>query len=260
MATTKLPVIFVGHGSPLSVLPDNIYGRAWRTLGQELTKPRAILMISAHWNIAETAVSDILQPQQIYDFYGFPEELYTLKYNPPGSPELAEQVIKILAPILEVKINHEWGIDHGAWVPLRSFFPLADVPVVQLSLDYSQSAAVHYQIGQALRLLREQGVLIIGSGDMVHNLGLVKDDEQAEPYPWAKDFEAKILSAIATREHKSLIDYHHLGPEAKLAIPTPEHYLPLLYILALQDESDKIKYFVQGLAHGSVSMTSFICS
>jgi 4,5-DOPA dioxygenase extradiol len=258
MGKVKMPTIFVGHGSPMSALPHNIYGEAWRNLGLKLNKPKAILLISAHWTIDETAVSDVLKPQQIYDFYNFPEELYAIKYTPPGSPELAKQVIKILSPILEVKINNDWGIDHGAWIPLRSFFPEADVPVVQLSLDYSQPADIHYRIGQALRPLRKQGILIIGSGDIVHNLGRIKPDEKAEPYVWAKKFEERVLQHIAKKEHKFLIDYNNIGSEANLAIPTSEHYLPLLYILGLQDGDDQIDYFVEGTAYGSISMTSFM--
>ncbi len=258
MNTAKMPAIFVGHGSPMSALPHNSYSEAWRDLGLKLGKPKAILLISAHWTINETAVSDVLKPKQIYDFYGFPEELYQMKYSPPGSPELAQQVIKILAPILDVKINNDWGLDHGAWIPLKSFFPEADIPVIQLSLDYSLSADIHYRIGQALGPLREQGILIIGSGDMVHNLGQIKPEEDSEPYDWAKSFEEKIFQCIAKKEHKLLIDYHNIGPEAKLAIPTSEHYLPLLYILGLQAEDDKLDYFVKNIAHGSVSMTSFL--
>ena len=254
----KMPIIFVGHGSPMSALPDNIYSEAWRNLGLKLAKPKAILLISAHWVTNETAVSNVLKPKQIYDFYGFPDELYAIKYAPPGSPELAQHVIKILAPIVEVKIHNDWGLDHGAWIPLRSFFPKANVPVVQLSLNYSQSADTHYRIGQALKSLREEGILIIGSGDIIHNLGQINFDENAIPYSWAQKFEDIVLENISQNEHKLLIDYPSIGSEAKLAIPTPEHYLPFLYILGLRDKDDEIDYFVKNIAHGSISMTSFI--
>ncbi|MFZ4648422.1 MAG: 4,5-DOPA dioxygenase extradiol [Patescibacteria group bacterium] len=254
----KIPAIFVGHGSPMTALDDNKYRQSWQTLGEKLEKPKSILVISAHWYINETAVSTLFQPKQIFDFYGFPEELYSLQYNPVGSPELAAEVIKMLTPIVEVKINNEWGIDHGAWVPLNSLFPGAKVPVVQLSIDYSLSPERHYQIGEALRPLREQGIMIIGSGDIVHNLGLIEDKEDATPFPWAQDFENKVLKSIESGEHEPLINYSHLGVDSKLAIPTPEHYLPLLYILALQEKDKKVTYFAKGIAHGSISMTSFI--
>ena len=254
----KTPAIFVGHGSPMTTLEDNIYRQAWENLGKKLTKPKAILIISAHWYADKTAVSDLAQPRQIYDFYGFPEELYALKYNPPGSATLAKEVVKLLSPIIEVKIDNEWGIDHGAWVPLRSFFPQADIPVVQLSIDYTKSPAMHYKIGQALRPLREQGILIIGSGDIVHNLGQIKYDADAEPYPWAKEFEEKILQHINNKEHEILINYDKIDSMTRLAVPTPEHYLPLLYILALRDKEDALEYFTNGISYGSVSMTSFI--
>jgi 4,5-DOPA dioxygenase extradiol len=258
MEISKTPVIFIGHGSPMSVLPDNVYNKSWQELGLDLNKPKAILVISAHWNIAETAISDVLQPRQIFDFYGFPEELYTIKYNPLGSPELVKQIKKILDPILEIKINNEWGIDHGSWVPLRSLFPAADIPVVQLSLDYNKPAQWHYKIAQALKPLRAQGILIIGSGDMVHNLSLMDYDEEAKPFDWAINFEKKIVQAINSQDYEYLINYQNFGWEAKLAIPTPEHYLPLLYVLALQEPNDQIRWFINGIAHGSVSMTSFI--
>ena len=258
MTKIKTPAIFVGHGSPMSALMGNIYGQAWQNLGKQLIKPKAILVISAHWNIKETAVSSLLETKQIYDFYGFPEELYNIKYTPLGSPELAQKIIELLSPIVDVKINNEWGVDHGAWIPLKSFFPKADTPVIQLSLDYSKSAKFHYEIGKALKPLREQGVLIIGSGDMVHNLGQIEYNEDAAPYTWAKKFEKSIINCITNKEHGPLIDYQNLSPEAKLAIPTAEHYLPLLYILALQENDDELNYFVNSIAHGSISMTSFI--
>ena len=258
MKKIKTPAIFVGHGSPMSALNGNFYNKVWIDLGKTLKKPKAILVISAHWNIDKTAVSDVLKPHQIFDFYGFPEQLYNLKYEAAGSPELANKIIKLLKPLTKVEIDNEWGIDHGAWVPLNSFFPKADIPVVQLSIDYNKSADFHYQIGKALRPLREQDVLIIGSGDIVHNLQEIKYEENSEPFYWANDFEEKILTFIKLRDHQSLINYLNISPEAKLSIPTPEHYLPLLYTLALQEEDDSLNCFINSIAHGSISMTSFI--
>lgn len=254
----RMPVIFVGHGSPMSALANNHYSQAWKELGKTLIKPRAILVISAHWYIEETAVSDISEPKQIYDFYGFPDELYNLKYNPVGSRELAQEIIKILEPLTSVKINNDWGVDHGAWIPLLSFFPDADVPVVQLSLDLTKTSDEHYRIGQALKKLRNQDILIVASGDMVHNLGLIKYQEDSEPYDWAQSFEDKLIKLISSDDHKKLINYQDLGPEANLAIPTPDHYWPLLYALGLKESDEKVEYFVKGIAYGSVSMTSFI--
>jgi 4,5-DOPA dioxygenase extradiol len=258
MTKEKSPAIFIGHGSPMSAMPDDSFGKKWREFGKTLKKPKAILVISAHWNIEVTAVSDLKNPNQINDFYGFPQELYALKYEAKGSVELANDVRKILAPIVSVEINNEWGIDHGAWIPLASIFPEADVPVVQLSLDHFKSAQQHYDIAKALKPLREQGVMIIGSGDIVHNLREIDFNEKAQPFAWAEDFEKKVLAAIEKRDHQSLINFDELGEFAKLAIPTPEHFLPLLYVLALQEDDDKLEYFIQGIAHGSISMTSFV--
>lgn len=253
----KMPVVFIGHGSPMSVLPENKYNKAWKKLGQELPKPKAILVISAHWNIDSTSVSDRLEPKQIYDFYGFPDELYKINYKPVGSAELADEIIENIHEIADININNDWGIDHGAWVPLSALFPKADIPVMQLSLDYAKPAEFHYNLGKSLSFLREQGVLIIGSGDIVHNLGILDFDEDAKPFDWAENFEEEVIKHISNKNHSTLINYQEINHN-RLAIPTPEHYLPLLYILGLQDEDDKLEYFVKDIAHGSISMTSFI--
>ncbi|MEI7890566.1 MAG: 4,5-DOPA dioxygenase extradiol [bacterium] len=254
----KMPAIFVGHGSPMTADVDNAYNEAWRKFAKKLPKPKAIIVISAHWNIKDVAVSDLEKPKQIYDFYGFPDKLYKLKYPVAGSFELAEKVRKILAPIVDVKINNEWGIDHGGWIPLLSFFPEADVPVVQLSLDYSKSTQEHYDIGKALAPLREEGIMIIGSGDIVHNLREIEYEEDAKPFDWAVEFEQKVLTLIAKNDHKSLIDVENLDNKSYLSVPTIEHYLPLLYVLATKDKDDEVEYFAKGITHGSISMTSFV--
>ena len=237
---------------------DNYYGKQWREFGKKLTKPKAILVISAHWNIEKTAVSDLKNPKQIYDFYGFPQWLYDLKYPAKGSPELALQIKNLLAPLVQVQIDNEWGIDHGAWIPLASFFPAGDVPVLQLSLDSTKPTEFHYALGKMLRPLRDQEVLIIGSGDIVHNLRELEFEENAKPFPWAENFEKKVLQAIDGRNHKALIDYASFDSKASLAVPTAEHFLPLLYVLALQEDDDQLEYFVEGIAHGSISMMSFV--
>ena len=254
----KMPIIFVGHGSPMSALPDNIYSEAWRNLGLKLAKPKAILLISAHWVTNETAVSNVLKPKQIYDFYGFPDELYEIRYSVVGSPELAKKIQELLVPIEKIEFDNSWGIDHGAWVPLARLFPKADIPVVQLSINGSKAPEYHYQIGRALRNLREDGYLIVCSGNIVHNLGLIDFDESAVPFTWASKFDEYVSQLINSHDYQKLIDFEELGPEAKLSIPTPEHYLPLLYFLGLQFDNEEIKSFGEGISNKSISMRSLI--
>jgi 4,5-DOPA dioxygenase extradiol len=257
MTKSIMPAIFIGHGSPANAIEDNIYTQAWRELGKKLPKPQAILCISAHWYTDKTTVSNSEKPKQIYDFYGFPNELYEINYPVMGSPELAKTIKDLLSPIEEIGYDNSWGIDHGAWVPLMQMFPAADIPIVQLSINYNQPADFHYLLGQALKPLREQGVLIIGSGNIVHNLGLI-NFEDTNPYSWTTKFDKLIWQAIKDHDHSSLINFKNLGNEAELAIPTPDHYLPLLYILGLQNNDEKITSFVDGLVYKSISMRSLI--
>jgi len=257
MSKFIMPAIFVGHGSPTNANEDNAYTRSWKKIGSDLPRPKAILCISAHWNSEKTLISNLKDPRQIYDFYGFPEELYDLKYPAAGSPELAKQVKELLAPICEVEYDNNWGLDHGAWVPLSRIFPQADIPVVQLSLDYTKEASFHYALGQALRPLREQGVLIIGSGNIVHNLGRVEFGETVTPYDWATEFDELVAKLIESKDYDKLINFNDLGAAARLAIPTPEHYLPLLYILGLQTDAEKLNSFAEGIAYKSISMRSY---
>ena len=252
-----MPAIFIGHGSPINAIESNEYTKAWQLLGQELPKPKAILCLSAHWCIEETVISNLEQPQLIYDFYGFPDELYKIKYPVIGSPELAKQVKELLAPIVTVEYNNDWGIDHGAWVPLKWLFPEAEVPVVQLSINYNQTARFHYQIGKALGVLREQGVLIMASGNIVHNLNTISFDDE-EPYSWAIESDKIMADLIEAKQHKKLLDFRNLGEAVNLAIPTPDHYLPLLYILGLQKEKEKMISFAEGVAYKSISMRSYL--
>lgn len=253
-----MPAIFIGHGSPTNANEDNVYTRAWKNLGASLPRPKVILCISAHWNSEKTLISNSLAPKQIYDFYGFPEELYNLKYPAAGSPDLARQVKELLAPVTAVEYDNNWGIDHGAWVPLSLIFPEADIPVVQLSLAYTKEASFHYALGQALRPLREQGVLIMGSGNIVHNLGRVEFGETVAPYDWATEFDELVAKLVRAKDYDKLINFNDLGMAARLAIPTPEHYLPLLYILGLQTDGEKLNSLAEGIAYKSISMRSYL--
>lgn len=247
---TRMPVLFVGHGSPMNALADNAYTRSLADLQSILPRPEAILVISAHWLTTGTHVSCQQQPRQIYDFYGFPKELYTLDYPCSGAPWLAEAVQGLIPAAM---CNDKWGVDHAAWAVLRHIYPSADVPVVELSLDYRQPAAYHYELGRRLAPLREQGVLILGSGNVVHNLRVADFENMEATFPWAEEFEATIKNCLQTGDHAPLIDYQKL-PYAAKAIPTNEHYLPLLYIAALQAENEQWAFFHEGIQNASVSM------
>jgi 4,5-DOPA dioxygenase extradiol len=252
MTTNALfPTIFVGHGSPMNAIEDNPYSRTWIELGKSLAKPQAILCISAHWQAPGVRITAMSQPRTIYDFYGFPPELYQASYPAPGSPELASQVQELLADYHALP-DQEWGLDHGTWSVLLRMFPQADIPVVQLSLDYTKTAAEHYALGQALRPLRQQGVLILGSGNLVHNLRLARWQEDA--LDWAIEFDNLVKEHILAQNHAPLIDYPSLGQSAHLSIPTDEHYLPLLYVLALQEPGEAISFFNEQVTMGSISM------
>ena len=250
-AAEKMPVLFAGHGNPMNALEDNAFSRAWKDVAQGLPRPRAILCVSAHWETNGTRVTAMAKPRTIHDFQGFPPELYAKQYPAPGAPEWAEITRKTLRG-MRVEPDMEWGLDHGTWAVLCRMFPKADVPVFQLSLDRTQPPAYHYQLGRSLAPLREQGLLIVGSGNMVHNLGMMEWTDQ--PLEWAVAFDAKLKDLILKRDHEALIRYEDLGPQAKLAIPTNEHYLPLLYALALQGKNEPLKFFAEGIALGSVSM------
>ena len=253
MALT-LPTIFFGHGNPLNALADNEYTRAWRSIGQSLPKPKAILSISAHWYVPETGVTITTSPRTIHDFGGFPPELYKMRYPAPGDPQLARRVQKMLAPV-PVTLDEQWGLDHGTWAVLCHVFPQADVPIVQLSIDEAQAPAAHFELARRLAPLRDEGVLIIGSGNLVHNLhAYAWGRHVAEPYDWAVSFEQKAREMMQAGEFKPLIDYEGLGRDAILSIPTPDHYLPLLYVLAVKQADERVSFPVEGVDGGSVSM------
>jgi 4,5-DOPA dioxygenase extradiol len=249
-----LPALFVGHGNPLNALQDNDWTRAWTALGAALPRPQAVLAISAHWYIGGTAVTTMAAPRTIHDFGGFPGELYEVRYPAPGDPPLARRVQQLLAPVA-VSPDESWGLDHGTWSVLRHIFPDADVPVVQLSIDETQLPSFHYQLGATLRPLRAEGILLLGSGDVVHNLhAYAWGRHQQAPYDWALRFEGQVRRALSAGDHAMLVEYESLGRDAQLAVPTPEHYLPLLYVLGAAAANEKVTFPVEGMDGGSVSM------
>ena len=251
--SARMPAVFFGHGSPMNALEQNRYTEAWRRIGVSMPEPKAILCVSAHWYIRGTAVTAMDRPRTIHDFGGFPQELFEVQYPAPGSPQLAARVRDLLAPV-DVRLDQTWGLDHGTWSILMHAFPDANVPVVQLSIDATQPPRYHYELGARLAPLRDEGVLIVGSGNVVHNLGQMRWTEDAKPYDWATHFNEKARAHLVAREHQALIDYASLGGDARLSVPTPEHYLPLLYVLAQQGEDETISLPADGIEHGSIGM------
>ena len=257
MSKHRQPAVFIGHGSPMYALEPNRHTDAWAALGKRLHKPDAILVISAHWLTRGIWLTAMPQPKTIHDFGGFPETLFQIQYPAPGSPALAQRVQSLLkqAVVLE---EHEWGIDHGAWSVLRYLYPHADVPVVQLSLDGSLSAEEHYTLAKQLAPLRDDNILILGSGNVVHNLRLIDWAPDAVPLPWATDFNQFFKSQILAHQHLPLLDWQGAGDAARLSIPTPEHYWPALYPLALQGSGEQVEMITNGIEMGSISMLSFL--
>src|SRR5687767_11052551 len=254
--SNKMPAFFFGHGNPLNALENNAYTRAWAEIGKSIPTPRAVVSISAHWYVPGTYVTAMGTPRTIHDFGGFPRALYQVQYPAPGDPILAQQLRKLLQP-LPVGLDTEWGLDHGTWSVLCHVFPVADIPVLQLSIDRTQPPAFHYELGRKLAPLRHDGVLVIGSGNLVHNLhAYAWGRHPVAAFDWALRFEERARSLLSAHEHGPLIDYESLGPDALLSIPTPEHYLPLLYVLGLQGESEHVTFPVEGIEGGSVSMLS----
>jgi len=249
-----LPAIFFGHGNPMNAVSHNQYTEAWQRIGRETTKPNAILSISAHWYVAETAVTAATAPRTIHDFGGFPPELFQVQYPAPGDPALARRVQQLLAP-LDVKLDHSWGFDHGTWSVLRHVYPAADIPVVQFSVDETKPASHHFEIGKKLAPLREEGVLIAGSGNLVHNLHTYAWGRHSrDPYEWAVRFESAAKNIMMTGDYEALVNYDVLGSDAALSIPTPDHYLPLLYVLGSRGSNESISFPVEGVDGGSISM------
>lgn len=255
MSEPRLPALFVGHGSPMNALEENTYTETWRQLAKTLPRPKAIVLISAHWYTRRTAVTAMEKPRTIHDFGGFPQALFDAQYPAPGSPQLAQKVAELLAPF-PVVMDKEWGLDHGAWCVLIKMYPNADIPVVQLSIDSTKPPLYHYELGKRLNTLRDQGVLVIGSGNVVHNLRTLKWNDDAEPYPWAHSFNEYVRENLSWQgmatEHPLVNFMNHEG--AALSCPSPEHYLPLLYALGCRQGDEPVTILTDGNLMGSLSM------
>jgi 4,5-DOPA dioxygenase extradiol len=254
----KMPVLFLGHGSPMNAIEDNAFVQEFKALGRKLPAPKAILCISAHWFTKGTKVTAMEKPKTIHDFGGFPKALFDIQYPAPGNPSLAIETKELLLPAA-VEANQSWGLDHGAWTVLMHLYPKADVPVIQLSLDYTQGPEYHYQLAGRLKKLRHKGILIVGSGNIVHNLGLADFPNIGKDnygYDWAIEARALVNQYLLSGNHQPLVRYQQMPRAIQLAVPTPDHYLPLLYTLGLQDPGEPIQLFNDKLLAGSLSMTS----
>ncbi len=254
----RMPVLFIGHGSPMNGIQNNEFSNYWQKLGKQLPIPQAVLVVSAHWLTRDTQITAMNSPKTIHDFGGFPDELYQVQYPAPGNPVLASETAELIKST-NIGLNHDWGLDHGAWTVVKWMYPNANIPVLQLSIDYSKPAEYHYNLSRELIALRKKGVLIIGSGNMVHNLRMIAWDKFDVPnygYDWAIEMHELFKNKIEDGDDKALIHYESLSKSAKLAIPTPDHYYPLLYTLGLKDSKDDISFFNDKLVAGSLNMTS----
>jgi 4,5-DOPA dioxygenase extradiol len=249
-----MPAAFIGHGNPMNAIEVSRYSSAWRELGERLPTPKAVLVVSAHWYTSGTAVTAMEHPRTIHDFYGFPRELYAVRYPAPGDPALARRIAALLAPAVDVQLDSAWGLDHGTWSVLVHLFPQAQIPVLQLSIDARKSAREHWEIGAALNPLRDEGVLIVGSGNVVHNLRAL-DFGADGGFDWAQRFDARIARALETQDSQTMIDFAQ-DRDGRLAVPTPDHYLPLLYVAAMRRDGEALETVVDGLEAGSLSMRS----
>jgi len=250
----QMPTIFFGHGNPMNALEQNAYTQGWGAIGSRIPRPKAVLAVSAHWYVSGTAVTAMAAPRTIHDFGGFPPELYEIRYPAPGDPGLARRVQSLLAPV-SVRLDERWGLDHGTWSVLCHVFPDASVPVVQLSIDATQPAVFHYELGKRLAPLRDEGILIISSGNLVHNLHTYSWGRQpVKPFDWALRFEQRVRELLVGAEVDPLINYEALDRDAMLAAPSPDHYLPLLYVIAPRREGEGVTFLVEGIDGGSVSM------
>lgn len=261
--TSRMPVLFIGHGSPLNIILDNSYTRSLAALGGALPKPKAILVVSAHWLTKGTFVTCAEQPRTIHDFYGFPDELYALRYPSPGAPGEARQVMEAVKKV-KVSCGNEWGLDHASWAVLMHLYPAADIPVFEMSLSYTfnewhpKPLQYHYDLAKELAELRRRGVLIIGSGNIVHNLGMLDfENIDAPVFDWAEEFDAKVKANLESGNHGELLHYRNMGPASLLAVPTLDHYLPMIYAVALQEKDEPLSFVHEGFQYGSISMRCF---
>jgi 4,5-DOPA dioxygenase extradiol len=254
----RMPLLFIGHGSPMNGIEDNEFSNRWKQMGTEIPVPKAVLVISAHWLTRGTHITAMPEPKTIHDFGGFPQALYEVDYPAPGDPQLAFETKQLITKT-DVGLDHDWGLDHGTWTVVRHMYPQAQVPVVQLSIDYHKPANYHYELASELSALRRKGVLIIGSGNMVHNLRMVDWTKVNEPefgYDWAVEMNEVFKTKILNQDHPGLINYDSIGTAARYAIPTPDHYYPLLYILGLQEKDEHAEFFNDKAIMGSLTMTS----
>jgi len=258
MPSPKLPAFFIGHGSPMNGIENNDFSRSWQALGKSVPAPKAVLCVSAHWLTRGTHVTAMEKPPTIHDFGGFPQALFDVQYPAPGNPDFAREISALL-PGANIGLDQEWGLDHGTWTVLRHIYPDANIPVLQLSIDYAQPGRFHYDLGKGLAGLRRLGYLVIGSGNMVHNLRRVDFSNLNTPgfgFEWAHEINGVFKKHILERNHAPLMDYESLGPSTLLAIPTPDHYYPLLYILGMQEDDDAVSIFNDVAVGGSLTMTS----
>ena len=253
--TDKMPVLFLGHGSPMNAIQETEFTKGWRNIGQSLPRPNAIICISAHWETKGTFVTAMEKPKTIHDFGGFPQELFDVQYPAPGSPQTALETKNSITKT-DVGLDQQWGLDHGTWSVVKHLYPKADIPVIQLSLDYTKGPQYHFELAKELAVLRKKGILIIGSGNMVHNLGIIDWQHQDTGFDWAIEANTSMKNYIGNGDFAPLINYSAQGKAFQLSIPTPEHYLPLLYTLGLKDEKDELSFFNDKTVMGSISMTS----
>jgi 4,5-DOPA dioxygenase extradiol len=252
-----MPTLFIGHGSPMNAIEDNEYSETWKKIGEIIPRPDMILSVSAHWYTKGSLVNDEKKPNIVYDMYGFPEELYDIKYTPPGSPDLAQRTMQIVSSA-KVTVDNSWGIDHGTWSVLCRMFPDGDIPLIQLSVDAHAKPETHYQIGKELSALRNEGILILGSGNVVHNLGRINFSMEGKGFDWAYEFDKYIGDSIREKNIDNIINFHNAGSSAQIAFPYPDHFYPLLYVLGASDEKDKLSVFCESCTYGSLSMTSYL--
>lgn len=253
-----MPTLFIGHGSPMNGIEDNEFSRTWSAMAQEIPTPKAVLVVSAHWMTRGTQITAMESPKTIHDFGGFPRELFEVQYPAKGDPILAKETQKLIKST-HVELDHDWGLDHGTWTIIRHMYPKANIPILQLSIDSGQNMTYHYDLARELADLRQKGVLIVGSGNIVHNLRMLDWGKLNAPnyaFDWAKQINQKMKDLILNNEHERLVKYESLGREALMAIPTPEHYIPLLYVLGLKGKNEKIHFFNDKAVGGSLTMTS----